>query len=288
MAAEPADAQNAFWNGPAGATWAENATELDALSAEAGAVLLAAAAFAPGERVLDIGCGTGATSLAAARAVGPSGRVTGIDISAPMLAGARAARERAGLGNLDLIEGDAARHPLPEAGFDAIVSRFGVMFFADPVAAFRAIGRTLRPGGRIVFVAWAGPEANPWFTVARRVAEARLGPSAEPPAAPEAPGPMAFRDLDRVRGILTAAGLDAVTGETHAIALGHPGGIAGLGALSVRVGPAAARLREAAAAPETAAALREDLARAFAAFDTPAGPRIPAAIHLLRGLRPMA
>jgi SAM-dependent methyltransferase len=287
LAADPDQAdQRTFWNGPVGMSWVANAADQDALLAPVGDLLLAEAALAPGERVLDIGCGAGASSLAAAQAVGPQGLVTGIDISAPLLACAEAARRRAGFDNLDLIEGDAASHPLPRHGFDAVISRFGVMFFADPVAAFTAIARTLRPGGRIVFVAWAGLDANPWFALPRAVAETRLGPGS--PGNPDAPGPMAFRNLDRVRGILTAAGFEAVEGATRRLELSHPGGVAAVSALATRLGPASARLRETAPPPETVSALTADLARAFAAFETPQGLRLPAAVNLLRGRSPTA
>jgi SAM-dependent methyltransferase len=194
--------QIAFWNGPAADGWTAAQERLDRLLAPLSDAALAVAAVAPGERVLDVGCGCGATSLQIAASAGD---VLGVDVSAPMLA--RARDRAAAYGNVEFLLADASEHALGP-GFDLLFSRFGVMFFADPVAAFRNLHRALSPTGRLCFVCWQAPSNNPWMAVAARAAQAFL-PDAERPD-PRSPGPFAFAEADYVREILNAAGFAGV------------------------------------------------------------------------------
>jgi len=168
--------QVAFWNSPAGEKWVRNQAEMDMTLAPLTEMLLARAAPAPGQRVLDVGCGTGTTVLQLAGAVGPGGHVQGLDVSEPMLALARQRVAAAGAGNVDLVLDDAQTFAFDAGSRDLVFSRFGVMFFADPPAAFANLRRALVPGGRLVFVCWADLADNPWFKVPRDAAIARLGP----------------------------------------------------------------------------------------------------------------
>lgn len=193
--------QIAYWNGPIGEKWARHQHEMDAALAGATAGLMPLAALKPGERVLDIGCGAGEVSLLAAEAVGPAGRVTGVDVSRPMLALAR--RRAEGRANLQFLEADAATHGFaPE--FDVLMSRFGVMFFTDPVAAFANIRKAGAKNGRLAFICWRPLAENEW--AARPLAVARPFLPPLPPPDPQAPGPFAFADAGRVRAILSGAG----------------------------------------------------------------------------------
>jgi SAM-dependent methyltransferase len=160
-------------------------------------------AATPGGRVLDVGCGTGATTLAAARVLGARGRCTGVDLSEPMLALARERAARAGLA-VDFVRGDAQTEPLGEGAFDLIMSRFGVMFFADPVAAFANLRRAAAPGGRLLCIVWRSPAENPFMTTAERAAAPLL--PALPPRVADGPGQFAFAEADRVRRILDESG----------------------------------------------------------------------------------
>lgn len=194
--------QIAYWNGQTGRKWAEDADQMDAMMRTQTEAVLAAAVPSEGESVLDIGCGSGGTTLALAAAVGPSGLVTGIDISHPMLA---VARERAkGRSNIHFLEVDASTHALPVASVDLIFSKFGVMFFADPEQAFRNIRRAAKPGARLAFICWRSVHENPFATVPMGIAMRHLPP--QPPPDPTAPGPFAFADPVRVGHILTEAG----------------------------------------------------------------------------------
>jgi len=177
-----------------------------------GEAMLDAARLRRGERVLDVGCGSGATTVQAARRVAPSGAAVGVDISAPMLALARRRVAAAGIDNVELLEADAQVHPFEAGAFDAVISRFGTMFFEDPEAAFTNLGRALRQGGRMVFVCWQDPLNSEWIAVALGAAIAQVG---RPPdlGAPGAPGPFAFADGDRLRRIVEAGGFRDVTVE---------------------------------------------------------------------------
>ncbi|HZX86522.1 MAG TPA: class I SAM-dependent methyltransferase, partial [Reyranella sp.] len=157
-AAELAAEQAAYWNGPGGEGWLAAYQRIQRAIGDIGDVGLAAAAPQRGEHVIDIGCGTGDTTAALARAVGLTGHVLGVDISEPLITAARAHR----LDNATFVVGDAATHPFQAGHYDLVFSRFGVMFFADPVAAFRNIRRALKPAGRLVFIAWRTPQENPW------------------------------------------------------------------------------------------------------------------------------
>lgn len=201
-----------YWNAAAGEKWARHQDVTERLLAPVADRLLAAAAPRRGEHVLDIGCGCGATSVALAARVGESGSVLGVDISEPMLARARAASSAA-----SFLLADAALHPFPPGGFDLAVSRFGVMFFADPVAAFANIRKSLKQDGRLVFVCWQEMSANPWVIVPVTAALRHLPPP-EPPD-PHAPGPFAFADAARVRMILRDAGFGEVSVEPAAFTL---------------------------------------------------------------------
>jgi SAM-dependent methyltransferase len=214
------------WNsGEDMAHWIDNQARYDRMAEPFTALILQAAALRPGGHVLDVGCGCGGTTLAAARLVAP-GQAVGIDLSGPMLARARADAEAAGLGNAAFRQGDAQVHPLEPARFDTVISRFGTMFFADPVAAFANIRSAARPGGRLVFVCWQPLAANQWLLVPR----AALAEHVPPPAgfgSGDGPGMFAFADPDRVRPILAAAGWRdiEITSEPRSILVGGGGSV---------------------------------------------------------------
>lgn len=189
------------WNGKSGETWRDNQERLDRMLAPYGEAAIAAAALASGERVLDIGCGAGATSLALAARVGAGGYVLGLDISEPLIA---RAQERLPPGAPLAFElGDASSAQLPTAAFDLLFSRFGVMFFDDSAAAFTHMRRALKPSGRLAFVCWRPAKENEWVSLPMRAASGLFEVSAPDP---NAPGPFAFADTARVRGILSEAG----------------------------------------------------------------------------------
>ena len=197
--------QAEHWNsGEDLAYWIDNQPRVDRMLEPFAAMILRAAALEAGVRVLDVGCGCGATTLAAARLVAP-GRAVGIDLSGPMLARATAAAASAGLASALFLQGDAQVHPLEPAGFDTVISRFGTMFFADPVAAFANIRATTRPGGRLVFVCWQPLAANEWLLVPRAALAEHVPPPASVAQPADGPDMFALADPDRLREILAAA-----------------------------------------------------------------------------------
>lgn len=237
-------AQVEYWNSKVGETWTRFQEALDRSFTPLTGALLGLAAPADGEHVLDVGCGTGEISLAAAAAVGEDGTVLGLDISRDMLARARARAEEL-LSEAEFREADAASFA-EEDGFDLIVSRFGVMFFADPVAAFANLRARMAPGGRLVFACWQPAERNLWATLPLTVL-ADLLPQ-QPPADPYAPGPFAFADPTRVGDILQNAGWQSVALHAFDFAMVTGEGddpIAGALRFALRIGPAARAVAEA-------------------------------------------
>jgi SAM-dependent methyltransferase len=233
----PNAAQVAYWNASAGPVWVAMQDALDAQLHDLGLAAMAALAVREGERVIDIGCGCGDTTLELAERVGPGGTVLGADISAPMLEVAR--RRAEGLGRVSFAQADAQTHAFEPA--DAAFSRFGVMFFADPAAAFANIRRALAPAGRVAFVCWRALAENHWMTIPMAAVAPLLPPAPPPPL--NAPGPFAFADRDRVRGILSDAGFTHIAIEPHNQAIGQ-GDLETTVRTSLNVGPVGAALRE--------------------------------------------
>lgn len=267
-----------LWTGPLGAAWARNQADLDALMSAVTEAVVERAALAPGQRVLDVGCGTGHSTLAAAERVAPGGEAVGLDLAGQLLA---VARERAaGRPGLRFVLGDAQTARVAGAPFDAMISRFGVMFFDDAVAAFRNIGAQLGRGAGLCFAAWGPVEANPWFHIPARIASARVG--GVPPVEPGAPGPFAFADPGRVLAILRDAGLGGAAAEELDLDLSHPGGAAALASLATEVGPATRTLRMAGAGPQDRAAVRDAIEAALGQFEGAGGLRIPGRVLVYR------
>jgi len=195
--------QKALWNSNAGCPWVESQRTMDEMFAPIEALLTDAVVAVSPRAVLDIGCGTGATTLAVARRLGAASRCVGVDISEPMVTAARARAEREGTPAQFLLA-DAETHPFEPSSYDAIMSRFGVMFFDDSIRAFTNLRRAARNGAALRLVAWRSAEENPFMTVAERAA-APLMPDL-PPRVPDAPGQFAFADAGRVRRILDESG----------------------------------------------------------------------------------
>ena len=237
---EPNAAQALNWNETTGPVWAEVHEPLDRQLAPLGRAAMAALSPHLGERILDIGCGAGESSLQLARAVGPTGRVLGVDFSHPLLEVAR--RRAAGSTGISFEECDAQTYAFPPAGFDAVFSRFGVMFFSDPPAAFANIRGALKSGGRLAFVCWRTPAENPVMVLPMMVATPLLP---QPPAVPVpgAPGPYAFADAEHVRRILEAAGFTDIAIAPHDEMIGS-GRLDVALDLALRIGPLGTILRE--------------------------------------------
>ena len=252
-------AQIDFWNGPTGQKWAKHQTDMDRNLADIGAASLALANAKTGERVLDIGCGNGSTSFALLEAVGPSGDVLGADVSQPMLA---QARSRITQPNIRFIEADAAVYPFtPDR--DLIFSRFGVMFFVEPVAAFTNIRKAGAKGARLAFVCWRKVEDNEWAMRPWAVAKPFVPDHKEAP--PDAPGPFAFADRERTRRILADAGFRDIAIEPFDghMRLGPSAEYAAVQLTSL-MGPTSRALRN--ADDVTRAKVREVIAKDMAAF----------------------
>jgi SAM-dependent methyltransferase len=260
------------------AAWAEVRELLELQLGPLGRPALAALAPQPGESVLDIGSGGGETTLELARAVAPDGTVVGVDLSAAALAFARRAAK--GCDRVRFVQADAQVFPFEPASFDAAFSRFGVMFFADPIAAFINIRCSLRPNGRLAFVCWRALEENPLDILPLRAATAHL--PAQPPHDSDAPGPFAFANPDRVRGILERAGF----GEIQIAARDEQVGSSDLDtmlAVCSRVGALGKILRE---NPELRAATLPAVRSALAAHDGPDGVRLNAATWVVTARAP--
>lgn len=280
-------AQADYWNGKVGEKWARLQAPLDLLLSEVSEALLALAAPVPGERVLDVGCGTGATTIALADRVAPRGHaapghVTGADISQVMLAVAEA--RAAGRSNLSFAQMDVQSHAFAPAELDLVTSRFGVMFFEDPVMAFGNLRAALRPGGRIAFVTWAEPGDNPWMSVPRRVATARLGP---PQVAddPSAPGPFAFADRTRVQRILADAGFADVRAATRDLNLHVAGTPEAAARLAMEIGPVPRLIADKNGTEADFDAIFAGTRDALAPFAGPRGVAIPGRFHTFTARR---
>lgn len=250
--------QSEYWNEQAGPKWAEESQALDAMLEPIGLVGIERAEVRPGARVLDVGCGTGQTTLQLAERAGPGGEVLGLDLSLPMLAVARSRAERAGLTQVRFEQGDAQIYPL-RGNLDRIFSRLGVMFFADPVAAFGNLRSGLAPGGKLTFVSWQPLDRNPWLGIPLQA----LAKHVElPEPEPGAPGPFTLADPDRVRAVLEGAGFSRVELESLEIplTLGGRGGVEGALRFIRKIGPGAVVLRD---HPEVREAALDSIGRAL-------------------------
>jgi SAM-dependent methyltransferase len=276
--------QITYWNDTAGPKWVAYEELLDSQIRPLGETAMDRVRIDPGDRVLDVGCGTGQTSIELARRAGPHGAVTAVDISAPMLARARARAEGAGVRNVDFLEADAQTSRFEPASFDVCFSRFGIMFFAAPDAAFANLRGTLRPGGRLGFVCWQQLPDNPWMAVPLMAAAAHI--TLPPPPAPDAPGPFSFADKDRVRGILEGAGFTDVAFGDHrtTLTVGGDGPLdQAVDFLLQGVGPTSAAMRQAdPALRATASAAVRD---ALQPFHTPRGLCMASAAWLVTARR---
>lgn len=254
--------QIAYWNGAGGQRWADRQPVQDILLQPVADILIDRARIKAGEHILDVGCGSGSTTFGFAKAVGSTGHVTGVDISAPMLSRAREVTPAGA--PVEFILADATIYPFAPDSFDLLASRFGVMFFADPVMSFTNMRKAMKRSGRLAFACWREPRENPFFMTALQAVYKHVPKM--PPVGPDDPGPFAFAAEERVNRILKAAGFSNIAMEPCNLALDIAIG-RGMDAAvrsALEIGPAARALAE--HPPETVAAAAQSVREALAPY----------------------
>ncbi|HWV97546.1 MAG TPA: methyltransferase domain-containing protein [Xanthobacteraceae bacterium] len=274
--------QVAYWNGQAGDRWASQQAVQEIFFTPITALLIEGAGAQPGERIVDVGCGCGGTTLAFAEQVGPTGHVLGVDVSEQMLARARQLTPPGA--PVEFVQADATNYPFAPHAADRLVSRFGVMFFADPVRSFANLRAGLRHGGRVTFICWRAPKYNPWLMVPLQ-AVYRHVPKL-PPVGPEEPGPFAFAAQERVERILREAGFSDVRLTPHDLSLdiAAGGGLEAAVASAVEIGPAHRALED--VTPEAHAAAVAAVRHDLASYCEGDSVRLGAAIWLVTATAP--
>jgi SAM-dependent methyltransferase len=274
--------QIAYWNGPGGQRWVDRQQAQDEMLEPVSAILLDRAKSRPGERVVDVGCGCGATTRAFAEKVGAAGHVLGVDISAPMLQRARQVAPQGARVEFQLA--DASAYPFKPASFDLIVSRFGVMFFAEPAGSFANLRKALRPGGRLTFVCWREPRANPWLITPLQAAYNHVPKL--PEVGPEDPGPFSFASEARVHRILGGAGFSDIAMEacdlTLDVAIGN--GLDAAVESALQIGPTSRALEGQPA--DIVAAVRRSIHEVLAPFAKGQAVVLPASIWVVTARNP--
>jgi SAM-dependent methyltransferase len=269
--------QIAYWNGPGGQRWADRQQIQDVVLAPVADVLFDRARVKTGERIIDVGCGAGATTIALAEKVGPAGRVVGIDISAPMLARARQVAPK-GM-PVEFMLADATVYGFEPAAFDLLASRFGVMFFAEPALSFANLRKALKPPGRLAFACWREPRINPFFMAPLQAVYKHVPKLPQPE--PEDPGPFSFASEARVNRVLGEAGFSGIKMEpcdlSLDIAVGRGLDAAVEGALEI--GPASRALQDHPADVRAAAA--NSIREALTPFASGQTVKLPAAIWIV-------
>ena len=273
----PNAAQIEYWNAEAGNTWVRNQQLLDGMLDGISDVALARAGVQSGERVLDVGCGCGATALALARL---GARVTGMDISEPML---ELARSRAAESSLELEFRLADAELLAdESQYDLVFSRFGVMFFADPTEAFTNLFKAMKPGARMNFVCWQAPQLNPWMSAPMAAALSEMPPMERPD--PRAPGPFAFAEAEYVTAVLAAPGFKKILLEPLELPIQLAPDIDEAFHFFLQLSPLGRLLQE--ADLDTQARISSRVRQIFAAHLTSEGIRMDAACWLVSASKP--
>ena len=271
------EAQREYWNSAPGQRWVTLQESFDRGFQDLTKLLFERCDIGASEWVLDVGCGSGTSTMEAARRAGAAGHALGVDVSEPLLALARERTKRSGLGNVDFLLADAQTHGFAPGRFDLILSRFGVMFFDAPVAAFRNLRAALRPGGRLCFVCWAPLKANPWFELPLAEGVKVLGPPAPQP--PRAPGPLAFSDPQYVREMLEGAGYVRIrVNEARPWLIGHPTA-EDEAEFAVAAGPLARLLAEKKPGAEVRGDIIRRVTEAFRPFVTEQGVRAPSTVY---------
>ena len=275
-AAELHQEQVDYWNGVGGEHWVAQQQATDLMLANVRDIMLAYAALGRGAQVLDLGCGCGDTTAALADVVGPSGKVVGLDVSAPMLKVAEARLK--GRSHVSLLCADAATAALPPT--DVIVSRFGVMFFGNPDAAFINVRKSLKPGGRLLFICWRKFDENPWMQVPLFAAYEHVPKL--PKLGPEDPGPFSFASTERVTRILTAAGFKAPRFTPRDVVLDISGGEGLEGAVyqTTHIGATSRALDGQPDAARNAAV--DTIRKALTPFATPTGVLLKGSIWVVK------
>lgn len=273
---EANSAQAEYWNSPTGLKWIELEHTLDTTMAGMLHMMLEVADIALTDCILDVGCGTGASTIEAAGRV-PDGKVLGVDIADPLLKRAASRAQAEGAHNASFLLADAQTYDFLSQQFDLLISRIGMSFFSDTVAALQNLSRALNDRGRMVFVCWASVAQNPWFAIPKEAAEKRLGP--QPEVNPNAPGPTAFQDCERVTNLMFRSGVSDIQACPIDIVLTPPGGASGAAHVASRVGPAA-RILKAYGGTEIDEIEIEDAVRiAFEEFEDGGDVRVPAVVN---------
>jgi SAM-dependent methyltransferase len=267
-----------YWNSAATRPWATQYDAIDRLFHEITRAALDAAEARPGERVLDVGCGSGTTVLALAAAVAPAGRVLGIDVAEESVMQARRRIAESQAANAEVMMADASTQDFPQR-FDLMFSRFGVMFFGDPLATFTRLRQAMQPAGRLSLVVWRTAAENAWASAAVKALAQVVAPP--PPPEPEAPGPFSWADPARVRRILEGAGYRDVslTPRDFSLQIAPRGGAAAATQFAMSVGPVVRLLAD---APESLRRkIRAALGEFFRGIDGPKGIVLPGAVWIV-------